>query len=99
VAKIRSMMEVRPVELTPAMRNFGPFDNIRLLRWGWFKWFWLGDTKDDIANYTLLIGPFRTRGRARRAWDNPFLKNKEKAEELSKAKWQQEIDTDDYKIR
>jgi hypothetical protein len=90
MAKIRTFMEMRPAEVTPVMRRFEPFENVRLLRWRWFNWFWLGDSKGDVGNYTILIGPFVTKRGARRAWDNPFLKKKERVQKELLRQWMDE---------
>lgn len=77
MAKIRSLFEVTPRELRmkPALRNFGPFENVRYVRFRWFCWFWLGDATD--SNHRVMIGPFKFRWSAKRAWDKvpfPFRK-------------------------
>lgn len=91
-------MELRPAELTPVMRRFEPFENVRVFKYKWFNWFWLGDSKDDAGNYTLLIGPFITKGRARNAWQHPLLVSKEqqalKARRSMLNEWLEEDDYD-----
>lgn len=69
MAEIRSLFELTPKELVkkPALRRFGPFKKVQVLTTGWFSHFWYGQAED--SNHTLIVGPFRTRGGARRAWD------------------------------
>ncbi len=96
MARIRSFMEMRPAEMTPVMRRFEPFENVKTLRYKWFNWFWIGDCKGDVGNYTIMVGPFLTRGRARNAWQNPLLVQREQDEQRSRRdflnKWEEEDD-------
>lgn len=69
MAEIRSYFEMTPAELLsrPSIRNFGPFEKVRYVRFAWFCWFWLGNARDSL--HTVAVGPFKTRWGARRAWD------------------------------
>lgn len=77
MAEIRSLFELTPAELRkkPALRRFLPCRQ-QTVRFGWFKWYWLGRCVD--SKHTLLIGPFWTRGGAKRAWDKvPLIEGPE----------------------
>lgn len=67
MAQIKSFYEIAPHELRPTLRHFAPFENVRTIRYAWFKWFWMGDSEN--ADYRILIGPFKSKRKAKRAWD------------------------------
>lgn len=63
--KVRTLMEVSPRNIPPSLFEI-EIGRSRVLREGWFKWFWLGDT---VKGELILIGPFRSKRSALRAWD------------------------------
>jgi hypothetical protein len=68
MATVRSLFQITHKELIskPALRRFLPCLE-QTIRGAWFEWYWLGHCLG--SQHTLLVGPFRTRRGARRAWD------------------------------
>lgn len=67
MAKFTTYLEVSPLGLHPNLYQFGPVRNARVFRERWLRWFYLAELPQ--RKIKLLIGPFRSRRGARRAWD------------------------------
>lgn len=74
VVKTFFEMTQQEAQTRPFVAQFAPFDNVRILRTGWRQWFWLGDSME--SNHRLMIGPFKRKGLAKRAWQ-PVAESKE----------------------
>lgn len=66
-AKFTTYLEVSPAGIHPLLYQFGPVRNPRVIREGWLRFFYLAELPQ--RRIKLLIGPFRSRRGANRAWE------------------------------
>ena len=66
MARFMTYLEVAPAGIHPNLYQFGPIRNTRVISEGWFRHYFLGELPQ--RKIKLLIGPFRSRRRAARAW-------------------------------
>lgn len=66
-ARFTTYLELTPSGIHPMLYHFGPVRNPRVIRFGWMRYFYLAELPQ--RRIKLLIGPFRSRRGASRAWE------------------------------
>lgn len=67
MARFTTYLELTPSAIHPLLYHFGPVRNPRVIRFGWLRYFYLAELPQ--RGIKLLIGPFRSRKGASRAWE------------------------------